>query len=302
MSQFPHDDFVKEYLPELIKDYGTVSSGKKIASQTKEIDVFFQPHNKVINDSNQLGLLRNLLNTTCLFEVYRNSVTVNQIKECIGKLMDVTTTIIRENKKKNKGEEEVNLWILTPTLSDKILNSFSAKRKDDWEEGIYFLPEALSTRIIVIHQLPINENTLWLRMLGKGKVQEKAVDELNALSKDNPYRDSVLELVSNLLTMLQLNQEKRQELTAEDQELIMKLSPIYKARLDEARQEGIQQGIRQEATLVVRQLKRKVGELSPNLESRVMGLPINVLEDLGEALLDFNSVDDLINWLDKGQS
>ena len=124
MSQFPHDDFVKEYLPELIKDYGTVSSGKKIASQTKEIDVFFQPHNKAINDSNQLGFLRNLLNTTCLFEVYRNSVTVNQIKECIGKLMDVTTTIIRENKKKNKGEEEVNLWILTPTLSDKILNSF----------------------------------------------------------------------------------------------------------------------------------------------------------------------------------
>ena len=115
--------------------------------------------------------------------------------------------------------------------------------------------------------------------------------------------------------MLQLNKQKRQELSKEDQQLVMKLSPIYKARLDEVKQEGIQQGIQrgiqrgieqgiqQEATLVVRLLKRKIGELSPNLEATVMGLPINVLEDLGEALLDFNSVDDLTNWLnqkDKG--
>ncbi len=299
MSQFPHDDFVKEYLPELISNYGIVVSGKKIASQTKEIDVFFQPHSKVIDDSNQLGLLRKLLNTTCLFEVYRNSVTVNQIKECIGKLMDVTTAITRENKKKNKDEEEVNLWILTPTLSEKILESFGAKRKNNWEEGIYFLAPALSTGIIVVHQLPVSEKTLWLRMLGKGKVQEKAIEELNTLPKDNPYRDSVLELVSNLFTMLQLNQEKRKDLTKEDKELIMKLSPVYKARLEEREQIGLQKGLQQEATLlVVRQLKRKVGELSPNLEATIMGLPVNVLEDLGEALLDFNSVDDLINWLD----
>lgn len=309
MSQFPHDDFVKEYLPELIKDYGQVSSGKKIASQTKEIDVFFQPYNKIDNESNQLGLLRKLLHKTCLFEVYRNSVKAHQIIECLGKLADVKRSIARENKKKNKDEEEVNLWILTPTLSDKILNSFQAKKHENWESGIYFLAPALSAGIIVVHQLPVNEDTLWLRMLGKGKVQEKAIAELNALPKSNIYRDSVLELVSNLFTMLQLNREKKQELTTEDLELIMKLSPIYKARLDEVKQEGIsegiqqglQQGIQQEATLVVRQLKRKIGQLSPNLEARVMSLPVNFLEDLGEALLDFYSVDDLINWLNTHQ-
>ena len=150
----------------------------------------------------------------------------------------------------------------------------------------------------MVHQLPINEETLWLRMLGKGKVQEKAIDELNSLSKDNPYKDSVLELVSNLFTMLQLNQQKRQKLTKADQELIMKLSPIYKARLDEVRQEGVKQGIQQN---IIRILKKKVGELSPNLEAKVMVLPIDILEDLGEALLNFNSIDDLINWLNANQ-
>ena len=106
--------------------------------------------------------------------------------------------------------------------------------------------------------------------------------------------------------MLQLNKEKRQQLTKDDQELIMKLSPIYTARLDEARQEGIQQGVQQgiqqgvqqEATsMIIRQLKRKVGELSPSLEAKIIGLPISTLEDLSEALLDFNSIDELNNWL-----
>ena len=238
--------------------------------------------------------------------------------ECIGKLVDTQTLIAREKRKVQQNDNQVNLWILTPTLSDRILNSFKAQKDKNWEDGIYFLPSALSTRIIVIHRLPVNRETLWLRMLGKGKVQENAIGELNALPKNNPYRDGVLELVSNLFTMLQLNKKKRQQLTKDDQELIMKLSPIYTARLDEARQEGIrqgvqqgiqqgvqqgiqqgvQQGVQQEATLlVIRLLKRKVGELSPSLEAKIMGLPINTLEDLSEALLDFNSIDDLNHWL-----
>ena len=213
--------------------------------------------------------------------------------------------IARENKRKNKDDEQVNLWILTPTLSDAILDSFNAKKDPNWEDGVYFLPSVLSTRIIVIHRLPVNSETLWLRMLGKGKVQEKAIEELNSLSKDNPYRDSVLELVSNLFTVLQLNKQKKQELTKEDQELVMKLSPIYTARLEEREQIGLQKGIQQELqqriSLIIRQLKKKVGELSPSLESQVMGLPIDILENLGEDLLDFNSIDDLTNWLNAHQ-
>ena len=109
MSQFPHDDFVKEYLPELIKDYGIVESAKKIASQTKEIDVFFQPHNQRNSDYNQLGLLSKLLKKTCLFEVYRSSVKTHQIVECIGKLADVKTSIARENSKNKTSSKEINL-------------------------------------------------------------------------------------------------------------------------------------------------------------------------------------------------
>lgn len=63
-------------------------------------------------------------------------------------------------------------------------------------------------------------------------------------------------------------------------------------------QEGIEEGREKEAeTLVLRLLKRQVGELSPALKAQTKALPVERLEDLGEALLDFKGMDNLVNWL-----
>lgn len=63
----------------------------------------------------------------------------------------------------------------------------------------------------------------------------------------------------------------------------------------EAKEEGRQQ---EAANLVLRLLLRRCGELSQELSRRISNLPLSVLEDLSEALLDFNSVDDLLAWLE----
>lgn len=47
MSQFPHDEFVKEYIPELIKDYGEAKSGENINAERREIDIFFRSTKEV---------------------------------------------------------------------------------------------------------------------------------------------------------------------------------------------------------------------------------------------------------------
>ena len=61
--------------------------------------------------------------------------------------------------------------------------------------------------------------------------------------------------------------------------------------------QGIEQGIEREKTLILRQLKRKLGEINPSLETKIMELSIDDVEVLGEALFDFSTVEDLINWL-----
>jgi predicted transposase/invertase (TIGR01784 family) len=62
-----------------------------------------------------------------------------------------------------------------------------------------------------------------------------------------------------------------------------------------------QEGRIEEArSLVLRQLTRRLGTLPANVEAQVQALALPQLEALGEALLDFAELDDLVGWL-RGQ-
>jgi predicted transposase/invertase (TIGR01784 family) len=50
--------------------------------------------------------------------------------------------------------------------------------------------------------------------------------------------------------------------------------------------------------LVLKQLTRKLGNISPEVRSRVNSLTIEQLESLGEDLLDFTKISDLLAWLE----
>ena len=49
----------------------------------------------------------------------------------------------------------------------------------------------------------------------------------------------------------------------------------------------------------MRLLRKGTGQVSRDLEKQIQGLSIEELEDLGEALLDFASETDLVNWLNR---
>ena len=63
--------------------------------------------------------------------------------------------------------------------------------------------------------------------------------------------------------------------------------------LQEGRQEGRQE---QAANLVLRQLTRRLGVLPSEQVNRIQGLSVPLLEELGEALLDFTVMADLEDW------
>ncbi len=155
------------------------------------------------------------------------------------------------------------LWILSPTVSDTILAGFGAiLNLENWVSGVYFMPPSLKAAIIAIHQLPRTPETLWLRILGKGNVQKQAIAELRELPSDNVFRLNALELLYNLRTIL----EARQDIDREDRELIMELSPLYLQRIEDATQEGIQQGTQRTKRLMVESmLQVKFGEIDGEL-------------------------------------
>jgi predicted transposase YdaD len=86
----------------------------------------------------------------------------------------------------------------------------------------------------------------------------------------------------------------------------MRESVIYQEILQEGLQQGLQEGLQQgkrqgmregEANLIWRILKRRIGEVPTELEVQVKELPLSQLEELGEALLDFSTLADVVNWL-----
>jgi hypothetical protein len=81
------------------------------------------------------------------------------------------------------------------------------------------LPPGQKSGIVVIHQLPATLDTLWLRVLGKKKVQQRAIEEINRLDVNSPYRQNALELLSDLRVVLERNQNRNNQ----DTELLMSL-------------------------------------------------------------------------------
>ena len=71
----------------------------------------------------------------------------------------------------------------------------------------------------------------------------------------------------------------------------------YKELVAKGQMMGEVRGRQREAQLVLRQLQRRIGPVAKTHQARITALPIDDLETLGEALLDFTDAADLTAWL-----
>jgi len=204
-----------------------------------------------------------------MLEMLGNPATADQIGDCVVKSLQVRQKLRREaikNKTKIQDAKIPRLWILTPTESPTILSQFPATEDPNWLPGIYFLGAYFTTAIVVIHQLPPTPETIWLRVLGRGKVQSQAIDELRLLPDNNPFRSMSLKLLYNLEQNLQ---ENKLNLDEENRELIMRLKPLYERNLELA----VQQGLQQERRIMIESLLiTRFGSLDESLTAIIAPL------------------------------
>jgi hypothetical protein len=90
---------------------------------------------------------------------------------------------------------------------------------------------------------------------------------------------------------LQLAAELGKLMPGPEREQVMNLTnPFIELGKERGRQEG-------ETEMVLRLLSRRLGTVSAIEEQEIRGLALGKIEELGEALLDFSSRDDLGRWL-----
>jgi hypothetical protein len=134
---------------------------------------------------------------------------------------------------------------------------------EKWSRGVYFFQKCFRAAIVAVNELPVTEETLWLRILGRGETQRTAIDELLALPESNQLRQNTLKLITNLRVIIVQQQET---LTEDEQELIMNLSQAYQQWEETTKLEGVQQGQRQ---VVENLLRFRFGSVDEEL-SRVV--------------------------------
>jgi hypothetical protein len=225
-------------------------------------------------DPNELGNLANMSGKTSLFEVFRSSLTDQNVHNCFLKLFLLYAEIQRQDEGTVPTKDLPQLWILAAEALDILIREFGGMLDPEQGEGFYRLATRLRTTIVVIDELPTTPDTLWVRLVGKGRTQEEAIAELLMLPESNPKRSSAL----GLLVSLQISMEQLDEVEQEERRILMALSQAYLEWERQTEQRGMERGeSRAHQRSLVTILTTRFGTIDSQLEAIipvVLELPI----------------------------
>ncbi|MFN9617215.1 MAG: hypothetical protein ACK55Q_19070, partial [Dolichospermum sp.] len=92
--------------------------------------------------------------------------------------------------------------------------------------------------------------------------QKRAVEELTELPENNPFRENLLEILADWRKNLEL----RDNLSREEEEVIMNLSPAYLQQIEDWKQEG---KLEAELYLITSLMEGRFGSLDAELSGLV---------------------------------
>jgi hypothetical protein len=162
---------------------------------------------------------------------------------------------------------------------------------------VYRIAPGWRMGIVVIRELPETPETLWLRGLGKDRILTNAFANIRLLPETKRERNDIVEVcIKHFKYLSEKSTTGLSEEEANFMKTMQEIDMMYRAEMNRARLEG---GQDVGAELILRQLNRRLEPIEPNLQARVKALHLEQLGMLGEDLLDFAGVEDLLGWLER---
>lgn len=142
-----------------------------------------------------------------------------------------------------------------------------------------------------IPELPIGLGLMVLTTLEDNKAAQSARDLIDRAQGSR----AIINLISTII-VYKFGNLSRDEVDAM-LGIELEQTRVYREAKAEGELIGEARGEAKARALILRQLNRQVGNISNQLQERIASLPLDRLEELGEALLDFTSTADLEAWL-----
>jgi len=219
MTHMLHDQFAKEVLRALLRTIGTARLTREVEPSVHlEVDVWFVPAADA--DRSALGLLGHLVTGRCLIEPFRNAPPEQEVWGCLHKLLALHAELCRQAEREEQPVPPLpRLIIVTPSLSARSRDTFGAQPgAAPWPKGVYFTPAGYNLVFVATGKLPPTEDTLWLRLLGRGRCLQKALREVIGQPGDNLLHREVMLAISR---WHRTAAEQAEGLTEEERELQM---------------------------------------------------------------------------------
>ncbi len=237
-----HDEWIKEALGLWLGGLGDIVADARIAGRSRRGDIVYTERRDDPALRGRLGALGELARGKVLFEVFRNALGALELKICVTKLVELEAAAARAARRDARKLSTIvvpTLCVVVPSISREFRDAMGIKAVSPDAEGLYTLLGAgWHTVIVVANELPRSVSTMWLRLLGRGKVQAGAVRQLLETSRQEPLRDATVKLLEEWRQSL----PPAEDLGEDVKELVMNLGQSFESWEDETLARGMAKG------------------------------------------------------------
>ena len=233
-----YDQFAKQVTLEALGKAGAVHTDQEVSPDAGRIDVYFAPDGAMPGDAlSMLGLLGRIGTGPCTLEPFHHTPSGMQVLDCLCKHHWFRKLLTR----RKVGAPLPLQWIISAGRPDGVIAGLRFDPLAEvWGPGIYEISTLLHTRLVVVAELPETRDTLLLRLMGAGKVLERAIRELESLPPETLERALALPILLQLRLDVRADPMKR---TKEDEEFMMLTQNSLEKYTEEQRNIGRAEGI-----------------------------------------------------------
>jgi len=290
------DQFAKNILRDALSRACTAETEVEVLAATQKIDVYATPDPARAAQRARMGLLGELAEQACLFEPFHDTPTLRQLRRCLNKQHTWHHELERRARATGGSPAEPSrdkpvadevpfpaLVVIGPGQPETVLDAYGFKRVSP---GVYHAVWGLALRVVVISELPRTQETLLVRLLGKGRLFSQALADLASLPGD-AWEQSV---ATPLLVHFQLGSHEHS--TDEEDDVSAEIQAWFEDYQRKLRSEGRKEG---ERSLLLRLLHSRFGELPAAAVARIEAADIADIERWGERVLGARTLAEVLD-------
>jgi hypothetical protein len=308
------DQLGKNILRDALSCASTAQTEVEVLAATQKIDVYSEPDPARDAERARMGLLGVLSAEPGLFEPFRNTPTLREVRRCVNKQHTWHHELERQagarlpvvaagagasagsagaagsagSAPESSSKPFPALVVISPGKPETVLDAYGCQVVSP---GVYHSVWGLVLRVVVAAELPRTRETLLLRLFGRRRVLHDALADLAALPSDAWDKS----IVSPLLVHFRIgttSEDEEDDVSAE----IRAWYEIHQQKLrDEGHKEGRDEGRKEgERRVLLRQLRARFGELPAAAVARIEAADVAELERWADRVLAAKTLDEVL--------